>query len=85
MNNPDMTKKNFMSNKFDRLLRHNHSRGDPLAAEPEPEPETPCQDDKQEAEDQLSCEFLTDSFLRLPAVLLLLAYLQIVSAIPCLY
>ena len=53
--------------------------------EPESEPETPCHDDKHEAEDQLSCEFLTHSFLILPDVLLLLAYLHIVSAIPCLY
>ena len=53
--------------------------------DPESDPETPCHNDKHEAEDQLSCEFLTHSFLWLPAVLLLLAYLQIVSAIPCLY
>ena len=53
--------------------------------DPQSDPETPFHDDKHEAKDQIQCEFLTHKFLQLLAVLLFLAYLQIVSAIPCLY
>ena len=44
-----------------------------------------CHDDEHEAVDQLSYECLTYSFSIFPAVLLLLPYLQIHKAIPCLF